>query len=443
MTKERVKELVLRAIDKDREKIIAIGESIYESPELGYREVESSRKVSNFLQDLGLEVEESIAITGCRAQLNKSSSGPCIALMGEIDAIAVQEHPNANSNGNVHGCGHHAQIAGLLGATLGLVQSGALSSLHGRVDILATPAEEFIELEYRSQLRESGEITFFGGKQELIYRGYFDNVDMAMMFHSLDLGENQALLGPVSNGFIGKNIRYIGKESHAGSAPEQGVNALNAATLGIMNIHAQRDTFMDKDRVRVHPIITQGGDIVNVVPGEVKMETFVRARSVDAMVSANVKVQRALEAGALAIGADLEVQDIPGYLPILRYHSLDTIFQKNLEDLGLEGKIVDGGDFTGSFDFGDISQIMPAIHPMIGGVRGAIHTKEFTIEDKELAYIVPAKAMALTVVDLLFDKGALANQIIQEEKPPLTKQAYLELMESFANNSRMENLGKS
>ena len=123
---------------------------------------------------------------------------------------------------------------------------------------MAVPAEEFVELEYRESLRKKGQISYFGGKQELIHRGYFDDVDMSIMFHALDMGENKALIGPVSNGFIGKKVRFTGKESHAGSAPELGVNALNAATLAMMNIQVQRETFKDSDRVRVHPIITKG-----------------------------------------------------------------------------------------------------------------------------------------------------------------------------------------
>lgn len=250
------------------------------------------------------------------------------------------------------------------------------------------------------------------------------------MFHALDLGENKALIGPESNGFIGKKVKFIGKESHAGSAPEEGINALNAAMLAMNNIHAQRETFKDSDRVRVHPIITKGGDIVNVVPADVRMESYVRARTVEGMLDSNTKVNRALKAGAMAVGAEIEITEIPGYLPILRYENMDEIFKGNLEELGLAGKIVEGGDFTGSFDFGDVSHLMPTLHPMIGGIRGSLHTREFQITDEELAYIVPAKAMAMTVVDLLFDGAKGAKDILADFKPVMTKDEYLKFMES-------------
>ncbi len=437
MTKNELKQRVIDIIDAHENQIISIGDDIYREPELGYREIKTTNKVIDFLQNLSLDVEDGIAFTGCRTQLNSEKNGPCIALLGELDAVVVQGHQDATGSGCVHACGHNAQLAGLLGAVLGLTKSGVLPYLDGRIDVMATPAEEFIELEYRNELKRKGLIHFFGGKQELIYRGYFDHVDMCMMFHVLDLDENQVLLAPQSNGFIGKTIQFLGKSSHAGSAPDQGVNALNAAMLGMMNIHAQRETFRESDRVRVHPIITKGGDIVNVVPADVRMEACVRARTIDAMITTNKKVDRALAAGAMTIGADVSISDIPGYLPILNYDSLDNVFLRNLESLGID-KIVQGGDFTGSFDFGDISQIMPAIHPMIGGVKGDIHSKEFLITDKYLAYILPAKVMALTVIDLLFDNGSVAREILSTSKPPFTKSSYLTLMERLTKYSEFD-----
>jgi len=240
----------------------------------------------------------------------------------------------------------------------------------------------------------------------------------------------KALLGPESNGFIGKKVRFTGKESHAGSAPEEGINALNAATLAMMNMQVQRETFRDEDRVRVHPIITKGGDIVNVVPGDVRMEAYVRARSIEGMKDANDKVNRALKAGAFAVGADIEITEIPGYLPILKYDSMDSLYRNNLKLLGCDpAEIIEGGDFTGSFDFGDVSQLMPSLHPMMGGVEGAIHTVDFRITDPDTAYLLSAKAMALTVVDLLCNGAEEAGEVLKDFTPAMTKESYLALMD--------------
>ena len=434
MNINELKTKVVQAIEDNKDEIIKASRAIYSTPEFGYKEFKSTETAVSFLKDLGLEVEENIAVTGCKALLKGGKPGPNIAILGELDAISCVTHKDAVETGAVHACGHSNQMGGLLGAALGLVKSGVLEELAGDVSIIATPSEEFVELEYRGQLREEGKITYFGGKQELIKKGYFDDVDMAMMFHSSDMGDKDALIGPVSNGFIGKKVKFIGKESHAGSAPEEGINALNAATLAMNNIHAQRETFRDSDRVRVHPIITKGGNIVNSVPDDVQMESYVRARTIDGMIDANHKVDRALKAGALAVGADVEITSIPGYLPILRYPEFDQLFKGNLLFMGMaEEKIIEGGDFTGSFDLGDVSHIIPTIHPMIGGVKGNLHTRDFEIVDEDLAYILPAKAMALTVVDLLYGDASNANNILDNFTPVMTKDEYLKFLESVDN----------
>ncbi|WP_315121644.1 amidohydrolase [uncultured Clostridium sp.] len=432
MNINELKEKVIKAIDDNKEVILKAGKEIYANPEMGYKEFKTTETASNFLKNLGLEVEENIAVTGCKASIKGGKPGPNVAILGELDAISCANHRDSVEGGAVHACGHNAQIAGMLGAILGLVKSGVLPELSGDVTVMATPSEEFVELEYRAKLKDEGKLTYFGGKQELIKKGYFDDIDMAMMFHSLDMGDKDALVGPVSNGFVGKKVQFIGKESHAGSAPENGINALNAAMLAINNIHAQRETFKDSDRVRVHPIITKGGDIVNSVPADVQMESYARARTINGMLDSNAKVDRALKAGAMAVGADVKITSIPGYLPILRTVALDNLFKENLMFMGMpEEKIIEGGDFTGSFDFGDVSHIMPTMHPMIGGIKGDLHTREFEIVDENLAYIVPAKAMALTVVDLLFDNASTGKDILNNFNAKMTKKEYIDFMQSL------------
>ena len=432
MTREELKERVIKAIEENKDIIIEAGRKIYKNPEFGYKEFETTKTVREFFKnELNVETEDKIAYTGCRARINEDKKGPKIALLGELDGISCSEHCDANSIGASHTCGHNVQIAGMLGAAVGLIKSGVYKELDGKIDFMATPAEEFIELAYRSKLKEEGHIKFFGGKQELIRRGAFDDVNMAMMFHVLDTGDKKVLTGPVSNGFIGKEVKFIGKEAHAGSAPYEGINALNAAMLAINNVHAQRETFKEADRVRFHPIITKGGDIVNVVPADVRMESYVRARTIEGMIDANTKVNRALIAGAMAVGAQIEITELPGYLPILKHDNMEKVLRKNLEYLGLsDNDIIEGGDFTGSFDFGDVSHIIPTLHPMFGGIKGALHTREYKITDEEYAYLTPAKAMALTVVDLLFDEAKEAKNILQNFKPVMTKEQYLAFMES-------------
>jgi amidohydrolase len=431
MKKEELKEYINNRIEGKREEIISIGEEIFRHPELGYKEKRTTDYVANIMKELGMKLEKNIAITGCRGIINGNKKGPTVAVLGELDALICKEHPAADPvTGAVHACGHNTQIAAMLGVAFGIIDADVLAELAGEIHFMAVPAEEYLEIEYRSSLVDNGEISFLGGKQELVKRGYFDGVDLTMMMHALDLSSEgkKVLIGPQGNGFLGKKIQFIGKESHAGAAPEKGVNALNAAMLALMNIHAQRETFSDDDKVRVHPIITKGGDVVSVVPADVRMETYVRARSIEAIKKANLKTNRALIAGAAAVGAKVIINEFPGYLPLYNCPSFDEILRDNLKGLLTEDEIKSGTFFTGSFDLGDISHLMPVLHPFFSGVRGDLHTRDFKVEDPDLAYILPAKALAFTLVDLLYDQGQIASNIKEGFTPLLAKKEYLELL---------------
>src|SRR6201993_1857049 len=193
-----------------------------------------------------------------------------------------------------------------------------------------------------------GEIDLMLGKPELVAKGHFDDIDLAMMIHtgSRDGAKTRAVLAESSKGALGKRIPFIGRPPHAGSLPQLGVNALNAAMIAMNAIAAQRETFWEKDTIRVHPIITKGGDAVSVVPAEVRMETFVRGGSLEAILDANRKVDRCLRAGAMAIGAEVEIHTIPGYLPQRNDKRLGRIFGANIEALFGPGEFHIGGHRT-------------------------------------------------------------------------------------------------
>ncbi|WP_338658127.1 amidohydrolase [Paraclostridium sordellii] len=441
MNKKELKRLVLEEIDKNKDKIIEAGRSIYKTPELGYKEVKSTKIASEFLKSLGVEVVDNIAVTGCMTSLNKDKDGPKIAVMGELDSVVCPDHKDANEIGNIHCCGHNIQVAGMLGCAVGIISSGVLKYLDGKIDFMAVPSEECIDLEFRKSLQEKNEIKYVGGKQELLYRGILDDVDMAMMFHALNFEENKnCVIKSYTNGFVSKHVTFIGRASHAGIAPHEGINALNMASLATNNINAQRETFKDEDRVRISTVINHGGDIVNVVPSKVTIEAMVRAATVEAMIDANEKVNRSLHAAAMALGGEVIIEDTIGYLPLDSDDSMDFIFKKNYVELvgGSEESIIDVIKTAGSTDFGDISQIIPCIHPWIGGVSGSLHTKDYYINDEELAYIIPAKAMAMTIIDLLVDDANVAKDIIEKFKPTFTKESYLDFMDKNTNTYKYD-----
>jgi metal-dependent amidase/aminoacylase/carboxypeptidase family protein len=246
-------------------------------------------------------------------------------------------------------------------------------------------------------------------------------------------------VGGTSNGCLAKQIQFIGRGAHAGGSPHAGINALNAAMIALSAIHAQRETFKDSDTIRVHPIITKGGEVVNIVPADVRMETFVRGKSMEAIQSANEKVDRALRAGAMAVGGKVRINTMPGYLPLTPDRNLQTVFRRNAEGLLGKSKVFPPGSHgTGSTDMGDLSQIMPAMHPFSAGASGTSHGDDFIVDDYEKAVINPAKVLAATVIDLLADGAAEGRQVVSRHKPKLSRREYIDLMESLRRDELYE-----
>ncbi len=428
-----LKEKVCRIIDEHASQIVQITQEMEKTPELGYKETKTAAAVTKFLSDIGYACREGLALTGVKTSLKPGTTGPNIALIGELDAVVCPDSPAADPmTGAAHACGHNLQLGAMLGAALGLKLAGISEALSGNVTFMAVPAEEYVEIAFRQQLREQGKIRYLGGKQELVYRGEFDDVDIAMMVHSdKNAPEPRVGLCETCNGFIGMTIQYVGKEAHAAGAPHEGINALNAAMIGLMGVHALRETFRDDDIVRVHPIITKGGDLVNIVPADVRMETYVRARTMAAIEGTYGKVARALKAGGDSVGAETHIRTIPGYLPLKCCTELNDVFRTNAKTLLPPANVVDSGHFGGSTDMGDISHLIPSIHPFAGGACGAHHTKDFRATDYDAACLIPAKIMAMTVIDLLAENAAKADAIKQNFRPVLTKSEYLALLDKY------------
>lgn len=426
---EELKKTVCAVIDEHREAIIGLGEKIWARPESGFKEHETARLVAGFFRDIGLPCREGLAVTGVRAELKGARPGPGMALLGEMDGIILPGHPAADPvTGAVHACGHHAQIAGLLGATLALNRQGVTDRLSGRIILMAVPAEEFLELDFRRKLALDDKIRYLGGKQELIRLGHFDDVDLAMMIHTGN--GRKASVRRTMNGFTSHYARFIGRAAHAGADPHLGVNALNAANLALQAIHSQRETFPEGQYVRVHSIIRKGGESVSTVPDDVQVETMVRAKTVEAVMDASRKARRCYRAGAMAAGGKVAIEAIPGYLPLNDCTSMADVFRRNAGQFVGAENVDELGHMASSTDMGDVTQIMPATHPSIGGAVGNAHSAEFRITDPELAYVVPAKVMAMCAIDLLCNDAALARDIIKRNPPLLSRAAYKQALEA-------------
>lgn len=433
MDKTEMKQKICVAIDASRADIEAYADSVFNEPELGFKEVKTAAKLAAQFDKLGISYEKGLAITGIKARLKGGKPGPTVAILGELDAIGSPEHPHADpQTGAAHACGHHLQQSAMLSAAYGLAKSGVMKELAGDVVFFGVPAEEYVELAYRKKLIAEGKLHFLHGKGELIYEGQFDDIDMAMQMHSdKNMPKPTVSIGQSSNGFIGKTIQYVGKAAHAADAPDQGINALNAAMLGIMGINALRETFRDQDVVRVHPIITKGGDLVNNVPSDVRIETYVRAKTMAAIDKTNAKVDAALRAGGAAIGATVNIDTMPGQLPLICNTALNELFVANAKLADPNVEIKDAGHFSASTDMGDVSHLMPAIHPFIGGTNGLLHSKDFEVVDFEAAALLPGKSFAMLVVDLLTDNAEEANKILADFKPALSKEEYVKKLDGY------------
>lgn len=408
-----MKSRIIQAIDANRESIIACGEYILNNPELGFKEEKTSQYVKSEFEKLGIPYQEKLAVTGVMGVVGNPDADINICLMGEMDALVCYGHPCADPRtGAAHACGHNAQIAAMIGAAYGIVKSGMLEACNCKITFLAVPAEEFVELDYRQSLVDNGTLRYMSGKQELLYRGILDDVDIAMMIHAhAETPQQRLFLNGSSLGFEAKRITFTGKAAH-GSEPWNGVNALDAAVMALMGVHANRPTFRDADRVRIHPIISNGGDLVNVIPNQAVIETYVRAANPEALADACGKVDNAAKAGALAVGAECAIENIGGYAPLRQDRNLSAVFEENARLFLDTGEIVYNQDMTGSTDMGDVTQRMPAIQPTIGGFAGALHSKDFRITDPELVYVTAAKLLACTVYDLVSNNAATARQIL-------------------------------
>jgi metal-dependent amidase/aminoacylase/carboxypeptidase family protein len=198
-------------------------------------------------------------------------------------------------------------------------------------------------------------------------------------------------------------------------------------------IALQRETFQDEDHVRIHPIITRGGAAVSSVPANVTMEMFIRAASIDAIKDAGMKVDQALRAGAMAIGAAVEISTSPGYIPSQFNPALNDIYDENV--LALPGDLEVGRmpHRTSSTDMGDVSVLMPTMQSYAGGASGRSHSDEYEITDWELDVVEAGKALASTTISLLSDDATPARKLIDDFDAPLTIPEYLATLREFRN----------
>lgn len=426
----------LELAEQQRERIFRAADWLWKHPETGYKEWEAHAYLKKEYEALGYTVYEAGDIPGFYAELDTGRPGPTLLMMAEMDALTVASHPACNPETKaVHACGHCSQSAGLLGAAAALKAPGALDGLCGKIRFMEVPAEEAIEIEFRENLRKQGKIRYFGGKQEFISRGLMEGVDFVTLIHNAVREGGTASATPGSNGFLIKTYTFRGKSAHA-AAPAGGVNALYAATQALSAINAVRETFEEKDHIRVHPIITKGGSVVNAIPEEVTLESYVRGASLDAIRSADAKINRAVAGAALSLGANVSVCTRPGYLPQHNNKAACAVALAAAELALGEGKAeMKKGWGNGCSDMGDMTALFPTAYLHIGGAKGKGHGADYDVSDIESLCVNAAKILTLFARMLLENDAAKAQEIMKGFQPLFAdKESYCAALDAMVSD---------
>ena len=406
---------VLQAVESYQDTILAAERHIWKNPETGFKEWKTHAYLKSKYEELGYTVTEAGNIPGFWTDVDTGRPGPRIAVFGELDALIIPTHPECDpQTGVVHACGHHCQSAALLGVAAALKVPGVLDGLCGSIRLIAVPAEESEELDFRKDLRKQGVIRYLTGKQEFMARGVLDGVDIALMVHTA-VDESGLCCGGGSNGVILKKATFLGTAAHAAGSPHLGINALQAATCGIQLTSALRETFPETEYIRFHPIIAKGGDTISTITDHAVVESFLAAASIDTLFRENLKVNRAFASAAAAMGAQVVLEDLFGYAPFKHDPNLkEMVRQIGVELLGEENVHFTNTWSGGATDMGDVSCVMPTVHPEIGGSSGTDHSKDYYITDPVMACVVSAKVQCAMLVRLLENDGAEAKRVLNE-----------------------------
>jgi amidohydrolase len=370
-----------QAVDEAYPSLSQLAERLHDHPELAYQEHRASAWIAELVESHGVSVERGLCgvETAFRARVG-SGDGPRVAILAEYDAL-----PEIG-----HACGHNLIAAGAVGAFLALATQ--LASLRGRVELIGTPAEE------------GG-----GGKIRLLDGGAFRDVDAAMMFHPYD----RDILAHPALATNRVRMKFRGAPSHAAIAPWDGQSALTACMETFRLVDSQRVHF--RDGVRVHGIITDGGQAVNVIPEHAESLFLLRAPNVQELDRITAIVERCARGAALAAGVEVELSIKRGYKNMRNNLALARRFGAALEALGRRPRESDSSVGAGSTDMGDVSHAVPSIHPYLGICdkgETLCHERAFAVCARSPRGLetmrVAAKAMARTAADLLDDAALLA-----------------------------------
>ena len=384
METKKLKTSIIKELEANRKRLSNLSLKIHDNPELGFQEVKAAGWLTQYLEENGFSVERGICQLATSFRASYGIGRPVIALLAEYDAL-----PELG-----HGCGHNIICTCAVGA--GVAAKQAIDQLEGTILVIGTPAEEL-----------------YGGKIVMVEKGAFNDIDAAMIVHpgSSDTATTQALACQTLD------IEFFGRAAHAAAQPEQGINALEAMLQSFTAINSLRQHI--RSTARIQGIITEGGKAANVVPDHSAGNFIVRAMENDYLDELKERVLNCFIGAATATGSRMEYKWGERYDSLRNNLTLARLFTSNMQSLGRNISLTDPDEAFGSTDMGNVSQVTPGIHPFvaIAEKRITIHSTEFAsaaASDRGMKGMLDAaKAMAMTVVDLLADSKIMAQ--VKEE----------------------------
>lgn len=370
--------------------IYSIGKTIYENPELGYKEVNTSNLVKDFLLNYVSEDSiEKFSITGLKVQLPDKEKGFKLGIIAELDAVYAPNHFHCNpETGAAHNCGHHSQVAISLSVLKGLMESQSYKDYDFNIVFIFVPAEEYLDIEYREKLMKDGVISYMGGKPQAMKEGVFDDIDFCIATHAMggEFEKRTIELHSDLAGFAYKKYKFLGRPAHAGFAPHDGINAYSMSTVFNVAVGLMRQQIDEREMVRINPVVFNGDMGINIIPEEMTMGCDVRTHGVEYMIEILKRLDNAAKGAALSLSGKVEIETIQGYLPFKQDRYLSTFaLEAYKEDDQVEDMRIDN-PISAAGDIGDLAVMMPCIQLGYSGFRGTIHGNDFIDDDPEFIY---------------------------------------------------------
>ena len=401
-TLEHLKDSVDSLLKERSDQYISWGNELQRIPERGFCESKSTAYVSDRLKAMGQIQVEMLPVSGCIGVLKGGKPGPNIAILAELDAVYCPMHPLADpETGMAHVCGHHMQSTMLLAVAEAFSHPEIQSCLHGNLVFIALPAEEQLPQSLVERLQGEGRIVYASGKKELLRQGYFKGIDLVISTHAYTEGNaipEKIFIQTSCNGFTTVKCRFLGKAAHSGERPQAGINALNAAVICIDGLQAMRETFEDGEGIRLSYIISNGGENSSTVPDDCELIVQLRAKTPELLEQLSTRVRTVAEHAAAIIGAHAEIQIIEGYAPFRGNADLAKYLEHSSEELGVP--VVYGPHGGYCTDLGYVSSVIPTLHFSVSGFTGDLHSPNFAVDNPETAYVLPARVVARTILDL-------------------------------------------